>query len=110
MSQKQQLVNILSRAAPYMDGQRETRKRETADAQREKKDEHLKLLTMSRTILIYKNYKKFIIITPSKNLCKLPLMLLKQQKEPWLKESIFWLEKRPTINFSVIRQQNAEAT
>ena len=62
-----------------MDGQRETRKRETADAQREKKDEHLKLLTMSRTILIYKNYKKFIIITPSKNLCKLPLMILKQQ-------------------------------
>ena len=68
MSQRQQLVNILSIAAPYMDGQRETRKRETADAQMEKKDEPLKLSTMSRTILIYKNYKKFIIITPLKNL------------------------------------------
>ena len=41
-----------------MDGQRETRKRETADAQMEKKDEHLKLLTMPCFILFYKNLKK----------------------------------------------------
>ena len=36
-----------------MDGQRESRKRETADVQMEKgeKYEHLKFLTMSRTIL-----------------------------------------------------------
>jgi len=43
-----------------MDGQREAGKRETADEQMEKgeKDEHLKLITMPRTILFYKNYKK----------------------------------------------------
>ena len=43
-----------------MDEQREARKREPADMQTEKgeKDEHLKLLTMPRTILFYENYKK----------------------------------------------------
>ena len=42
--------------------QREARKRETADAQMEKgeKDEHFKLMTMTCTILCYKNYKKFV--------------------------------------------------
>ena len=40
-----------------MDGQREIRKRETADAQMEKKDEHLKLLTMPCTISFYKIIK-----------------------------------------------------
>ena len=42
-----------------MDGQREARKRETADALIEKgeNDEHLKLMTMPRTILFNKNYK-----------------------------------------------------
>ena len=42
-----------------MDGQREARKRELVDVQMEKgkKDEHLKLLTMLCTILIYINCK-----------------------------------------------------
>ena len=45
MAQRQRLVNIPLKAAPQIDGQREARKRETADAQMEKgeKDEHLKL-------------------------------------------------------------------
>ena len=43
-----------------MDGQREARKKETADVQMEKGekkiiDEHLKLLTIPRAILFYKN-------------------------------------------------------
>ena len=40
-----------------MDGQREARKRETVDVQMDKGeiDEHLKLLTIPRTILFYKN-------------------------------------------------------
>jgi hypothetical protein len=46
-----------------MDGRREARKRETADAQMEKgeKNEHLKLLTMPCTILLWKkNMPKLI--------------------------------------------------
>ena len=43
-----------------MDGQREARKREPAEVQmvKREKDEHLKLLTMPRTILFYIHYKK----------------------------------------------------
>ena len=44
MAQRQRLVNILSKAALKMDGQRKTRKREPEDVQGEKvkKDQHLK--------------------------------------------------------------------
>ena len=41
-----------------MDEQREARKREPEDQQTQEKDENLKLSTMPRTILFYKNYKK----------------------------------------------------
>ena len=46
-----------------MDRQREARKREPANMQTKKgkKDEHLKLSNISRTILFYKNYKKKIV-------------------------------------------------
>ena len=44
MAHKQRLLNILSKAAPLMEGQREARKRETADVQIEKKDEHFKII------------------------------------------------------------------
>ena len=43
-----------------MDGQREARKKETANSQMEKKYEHLKLLTMPRSILFYKNDKNIV--------------------------------------------------
>ena len=59
------LVNILSKAAPKMDGQREARKRESADVQMEKGekkmiDEHLKLcLVLFQFTKIIKNkFKK----------------------------------------------------
>ena len=61
MAQRQRLVNILSKAAPKGKGkQREARKKEPGDVQTDKgeKDEHLKLSTLPRTILFYKNYKK----------------------------------------------------
>jgi len=52
IAQRQRLVNILSKAAPWLDGQREDRKRKPSDVQMEngEKDEHLKLLTVPRTI------------------------------------------------------------
>ena len=59
MAQRQCLVNILSKSAPYMDRQRKARKREPANVQTEKeeKDEHLKLLTMPHTICFEKIIK-----------------------------------------------------
>ena len=41
-----------------MDGQREARKRETADAQMEKGENRFEIINFAdRTILFYKNYK-----------------------------------------------------
>jgi len=60
MAQKQRFVNILSKTAPLMDGHRgqEKEKLRTSRWRKQKKDEHLKLLIMSRTIFFYKNNKK----------------------------------------------------
>ena len=41
MAQRRRLLNILSKAAPEMDGQREARKRKTEDAQMEKGEKRI---------------------------------------------------------------------
>ena len=58
MAQRQLLVNILFKEAPPMDGEARSKKKKTCRRRKEKKDEYLKLSTMPRTILFYKNYIK----------------------------------------------------
>ena len=62
IAQIQRLVNLFSPNSPKMDGKKKQEKENlrTRRWRKEKKDDHLKLSTMPRTILFCKNYKKKI--------------------------------------------------